>query len=531
MQHDAQEFLRCFLCYFQDAEKEVQKFYSQFPHSFSPKINPIMQRFLASSKTSQETKDKIVRIVNEISESNDKMHTDCMSETDKVKINLFPKAEIKTEAAKSPQKVQKVPSEGDTAGVVDEMNEKVAHIGASTEPPTPNIAPLEEAIHDGLKGETKLPLSSKITENTESELTDVIGKQQRAKGLARKGRRMKPYDKQEKVPRSKKDKNEKIIRQRRDKKSKEEVTCDLNEQGRSCDTETEQKSSTITLQQSENKNSCTENSIPVISKSDTAVDCKKKAEESRSYQDVFSQFLASLPEDDTDSVEMQSDSDNEDIVLKKMKEKRLRNSPRRSPRKTSSEMVRTTPRKFEISKLALSTKSESSVMTVKHKLDFSDSGSDKRKETVSNISASVPTSVTQTNVKSEIAEEGNDTYKSLHVLNSDSEVKIEPNVQALSVPVALVPVVKLENCDYILNENGTSVSAAYAAKCLTPVKNGRRCSTGSGNYLKQRNQPFSMDITDEEQFKKALAEMLNSPVKSRSKYDLIERTFQVIITS
>ncbi|XP_060572800.1 ubiquitin carboxyl-terminal hydrolase 1-like isoform X2 [Ruditapes philippinarum] len=535
MQHDAQEFLRCFLCYFQDAEKEVQKFYSQLPHSFSPKINPIMQRFLASSNASQETKDKIVKIVNEISnESDDKLGTENAIETEKVKVNLFPKAEIRTETAKSPQKVQKVPNVGDTAGVVDKINEKVTQIGASTEPSVSKDTASGTVMHVDLKevNVTKLPSSVEIGLGAESEVTDTIGKQQKPKALARRNRRIKPYDKDEKIQRPKKDNKDKIIKQRRGKRSKEKDTSELG--GPDCDIRNEQKCSTIIPLQLRNENVCKEKSVPVISKSDNAIDVKKKkALETRSYQDVFSQFLSALPEDDTDSVEMQSDSDNEDIVLKKIKEKQLRNSPRRSPRKTSSEMLRPNERKIEISKLALSAKSESSLLTAKQHLDFSENkgGLERKNETECKTDASdeapsnVPTAVSQFVVKSEIADDGDD-IRNTEVPDIDAGVRTEQKNESKSVPIALVPVVKLENCDYILNENGTSVSAAYATKCLTPMKNDRRSSSGSNNYLKQRNQPFSMDISDDQQLKRALAEMLNSPVKSRSKYDLIERTFQ-----
>ncbi|XP_045209815.2 ubiquitin carboxyl-terminal hydrolase 1-like [Mercenaria mercenaria] len=582
MQHDAQEFLRCFLCYFQDAEKEVQKFYSQLPHTLTPKINPIMERFLASSNTSQETKDKIVKIVNEVTENEatERSSTENVIEAEKVKVNLFPKSEIKTETAKSPRKVQVAPKVGDTAGVVDEVNEKVTHVGAST------VVNQGDVIHVGLKAVTKLPSPGEIGESAESELHDSKGKQQREKASARKDRRCKPYDKSHKGQGKNKDKSEKLDNRRKGrkalvketnqlsiiegftktysskkrlgmrgavlKKSAEElfdevsgleqtankdsdtdsqrestsparsINSDNSDQGRSCDTENKQDIPSTLVEQSESGKLKDEKSENNISKSDAAVHCKEqKVSTNSSYQDVFTQFLSALPEEDSDSVEMQSDSDNEDIVLKKKKEKELRDSPRRSPRKVASEMLRTSPRKFEISKLALTSKSESSVMTVKHRLEFSGDKihreGNPETENNTNTSHNATASDTSTTVSTP-------TVKS-EIVDIESEGKMEKNEESPAIPMALLPVVKLENCDYILSEDGTSVSFAYATKCLSPLKSGCRSSSGSSNYLKQRTQ-LSMDISDEEEFKRALAEMFNSPVKSRSKYDLIERTFQ-----
>jgi hypothetical protein len=50
LQHDAQELLRCILCYLQDAEKEVLKLKESLPPAilpqFTKQIHPIMQNFL-----------------------------------------------------------------------------------------------------------------------------------------------------------------------------------------------------------------------------------------------------------------------------------------------------------------------------------------------------------------------------------------------------------------------------------------------------------------------------------------------------
>ncbi|XP_033732900.1 LOW QUALITY PROTEIN: ubiquitin carboxyl-terminal hydrolase 1-like [Pecten maximus] len=55
LQHDAQELLRCMLCYLQDAVKEIKKIKSRLPPSALPQakgpLNPIMQKFLSSAKS------------------------------------------------------------------------------------------------------------------------------------------------------------------------------------------------------------------------------------------------------------------------------------------------------------------------------------------------------------------------------------------------------------------------------------------------------------------------------------------------
>ncbi|XP_069119694.1 ubiquitin carboxyl-terminal hydrolase 1-like isoform X2 [Argopecten irradians] len=54
LQHDAQELLRCMLCYLQDAVKEIKKVKSKLPPSALPQsnrpLNPIMQKFLSCAK-------------------------------------------------------------------------------------------------------------------------------------------------------------------------------------------------------------------------------------------------------------------------------------------------------------------------------------------------------------------------------------------------------------------------------------------------------------------------------------------------
>lgn len=566
MQHDAQEFLRCFLCYFQDGEKEVQKFYSQLPQKFSPKINPLMQRFLTCSKTSRETKDKIVKIVNNISD----VQEETAAET--VKVNLFPKSAVKTGVVLSPRKGQVTPKLGDTTDIVVEVDRNMTLNGSIAKAcVTMRTAPVD------------------VQDTGHCELHDSTGKQQRGKSTARRGRQYKPYGnsrqrsdnkknienktlKSDKLPNQRKRKGTAVVECKQPsvsdmfgityssrkrlgmrgvvfKKSAEELFDELKraEQSDSCPDIQNEDSSSVTYikgnETSELNSSCNmeantvksssisnvawscpetewkslkelvdESSIKDMSKSETSMDCKEhKRSTCRSYQDVFSAFLSDFPDDDSDSVEVQSDSSNEDIILTKKREKKLRGSPRRSPRKLASEVYRSSARKYELSMLASSSKSESSIDTFNRKLQGLQDNCNS-----SNISQPLI-------VKSEQEEQSG--------LTSETEmddIDIRGEEEIPTTPVALVPVVKLENCDYILGGNSTSVSAAYATKCLTPLKTRRRSSSSSGNYLKQRSQLLSMDIADEELFKKALTEMLRSPVKSRSQYDLIERTFQVI---
>lgn len=60
LQHDAQELLKCILCYLQDASKEIKKVKNQLPPSVFPQpksaINPIMQKFLLSAKSDRKVK-------------------------------------------------------------------------------------------------------------------------------------------------------------------------------------------------------------------------------------------------------------------------------------------------------------------------------------------------------------------------------------------------------------------------------------------------------------------------------------------
>ncbi|XP_060077310.1 ubiquitin carboxyl-terminal hydrolase 1-like [Ylistrum balloti] len=72
LQHDAQELLRCMLCYLQDAVKEIKKIKSRLPPSALPQskgpLNPIMQKFLSSVNKSEkmELKQDVPNPVNTV---------------------------------------------------------------------------------------------------------------------------------------------------------------------------------------------------------------------------------------------------------------------------------------------------------------------------------------------------------------------------------------------------------------------------------------------------------------------------------
>ncbi|KAK3578806.1 hypothetical protein CHS0354_030225 [Potamilus streckersoni] len=124
LQHDAQELLRCLLCYLQEAEGEVSKYQDHIKlvdkTTDGKPVNPIMQRFLngclkagGSGENAESAKDS----------------SDCCKNVpgdgptiDSVKINLFPKTDILDQIDK--MEVIKLnnptmPRHGDTASVVD----------------------------------------------------------------------------------------------------------------------------------------------------------------------------------------------------------------------------------------------------------------------------------------------------------------------------------------------------------------------------------------------------------------------------
>ena len=636
LQHDAQEFMRCLLCYLQDASKEVQKFYCQLPPRLSPRavvLNPIMQRFLKAaqkmgmssskdtSKTDEENKSTVVvKNVEEVT-----------SET--VKVNLFPKAEDvsieeKPEAAKSPSKIQIAPNLGDTASVVDKKTTNDIQSGTVPKGDANGTSDVEME-------------NATIKSNTGAE-PSVSGQPSRNRGMARRGRRFNPYRKNSSSKSEKYEEMKLSVKPSSSKKSKkgaspvdklqpsisdmfvtktysakkrlgmsstvvrktseelfDEIKANskgskpavnassprksqsmpiLNDMSHNVDMQPivslthlqgkispERKSESpvaFNLQTESvdvNANAKVEttedneNESSKDAKTDTNIDerstgttndksgetSKAETDSARSFQDMFSQFLhgSNCPikifDSDTDSVDLLTDSDNEDIVAQKKIAKRLHQSPRRSPRKlmevyqssprnsvsldAQSEAVRSSsPRK------TLSFDSKNNLSLNKFKTMSSSNDSNKMNENNSG-------KLEETDVKSE---EMSENICNKEESSENTEQKTD--VIAMDGKCAeigdrnLFPIVKLEKCDHVFDGGSKSVSANYAAKCLTPMKNSPRKSdpADSSNYLKCRNFLEELDIKDESDLQKAIEEMYNSPVKSRSKCDLIEGLFQ-----
>lgn len=556
MQHDAQEFLKCLLCYLQEAEKDVQKFHSHIPQKLSPKTNPIMKLFLNSARTNPEFKVKVEKIVSEIgskpSEINGLDNAGVDANVDKVKTKLFSEPKINPDLLKSQKKVPDATNAADVKNIVDNENDKK---GKSIN--------LKNVDCTNMKTEESQMDSSGCQQPEGAKVVDNIRKQSSGKN-ARVVNRFKPYDKKMRGPKCAQTKEKfevpgqpsisdvfmrtysknkrlgmrgAIMKQSDDNfdsilnacnKEKslsplKEVDRNLESTSMSAMKESNKGDSSVKLNQSNTDKGKSKKDLkepdPVCKLTGDVRGETDKSTGVKSFQDAFSAYLNSVVTEESESDEPQSDSDSEDIVMKKMKEKQLNNSPRRSPRKVQSESGRSN--KNKVSKLALGSKSEANVQSAQYKLEFKDElirGSESENishsTATSNSSATLSNNVTAEDVESVIERE------------EDSQ----NDGTKTSAPVALDPIVMLENCDHVLNGDGASVSAAYASKCLTPVKLERRGSScsGIGNYLKERNIFNSIDESDEADVKKALLEMLNSPVKSRSKYDLIERTFQVI---
>ena len=622
LQHDAQEFLRCLLCYLQDAEKEVQKFYSQLPPRLSPRavvLNPIMQRFLKAaqkigkSQTEDTSNSNVCNIIDSSMKNVDNIKSDV------VKVNLFPKSitEEKTEAAKSPSKIQIAPNLGDTASIVDKKSATDIQSGA-----VPKANNTESA--------------DKGTNNTISEnIVDVPsanGGPSRRRGIARRGRKFTPYrlnsnlrcNTERKCEDAKlNEKNGKVKKGRRDatpdkfqpsisdifvsktysskkrlgmtssviKKTSEDLFDEmqnnskgnikqtLNTSGpvKSCSmpslTETSKNTDlqpfvSLTDLQSKvspeikverksndtNVNATSENCAENLtensthSESDTVIDKEEKeqtfntvneaghSDHSRSFQDIFAQFLkAPECESDSDSVDLLTDSDNEDIVMQKKVAKQIHESPRRSPRK-QLEGYQSSPRKtqsLEIQKEFGECSSPRKVLSFesKNKLSLN------RYKTQTQSPRKVASITNQNNDISNVESKNSDELPNCEGDKNDNFiVKTETVVGDQNSPLLmevgernLFPVVKLEKCDHVFDSsNSKSVSANYASKCLTPQKNSPRKAEpdDSSNYLKRRNLLADFNIRDEKDLQRAIEEMYNSPVKSRSKCDLIERLFQ-----
>ena len=591
LQHDAQEFLRCLLCYLQDAEKEVQKFYTQLPPRLSPRavvLNPIMRQFLkAAKKAGKSQSDSTAHSgIDDVAKIN--MKNDEVLKSDIVKVNLFPKddAEEKTEAARSPSKILVGPNLGDTASIVDKKSTTEIQSGA-------------------------VPKSSKSSDSNLGDETEKGSKTRlgptRSRGMARRGRKFTPYRsvqerKSEEVKSN--ERNGKVRKGSKDispsdksqpcisdifnlktystkkrlgmssaivKKTSEDLFDEMKNSSGDKHSSSPRKSQSLpylnrnsdskelqpfvsltdvhskvspddkvdTKQCDSNANAKFENNDDNLSKTSSCdiedMDVDKQPASSakanavdRSFQDIFAQFLqgTKMFDSDSDSVDVLSESDNEDIVMQKKVAKHIHESPRRSPRKIP-EMFSSSAKKSQ----SLPVQTEQTDSAYPRKILCFDS-KNKLSWTRSNPLANSPVKSASeahtSNVKPEtIGEVFNDMVKL-----EEGTQKLDKYIDSTIVEMKdrnLLPIIKLEKCDHVFdNSDSKSVSANYAAKCLTPQKNSPKKTDldDSSNYLKCRNLLADFHIRDENDLQKALEEMYNSPVKSRSKCDLIERLFE-----
>ena len=642
LQHDAQEFLRCLLCYLQDAEKEVQKFYNQLPPRLSSRAvarNPIMQRFLKAAFSIGKSQSEETTESNVGSIANVKVKSGEDSNSEAVKANLFSKSSVsveeKTEAVKSPSKIQVAPNLGDTASVVDKKSSTNIQSGAV---PKTDI---------GEKTEMKI---ESTTNNTDLIVKpSVIAQPSRNSGTARRGRRFNPHKATSNLRAEKQEELKQADKSNIGKKGKKDLspgdklqTCiselsvtktysskkrlgmtstvlknaseelfdeikgsskdtkpvmntssprkchslpvlsepynadmqpvvsltDLHK--RSPEIKAESKDIKISGANFENKlvdinaNAKHKNCHDDISEnrkdiSESIKDTKHESsieeketnqlydktnvtadnvQESRSFQDIFTHFLQTpIIDSDSDSVDLLTDSDNEeDIVMQKKVAKQLRESPRRSPRK-QVEMYQSSPRK------SVSLEMHTENLTSPRKtlsFDCINKPSLPRFYTVPQSPSKYSSGLDQVSVDRDVTSEKmnsrseetsenvnkNDTNADNSELKSDTVVK-DVNFFELG-DRNLFPVVKLEKCDHVFDGSSKSVSANYASRCLTPVKRSPKKSDfdESSNYLKRRNLLADFEIKDKKVLEQAIEEMYNSPVKSQSKCDLIERLFQ-----
>ena len=635
LQHDAQEFLRCLLCYLQDASKEVQKFYCQLPPRLSPRavvLNPIMQRFLKAAQKISISPSKDTAKLNEESQSNVKEKNDKDAASESVKVNLFPKSGNvtiveKPEAAKSPSKIQTAPNLGDTASVVDKKTNDDIQSGT---------LPKGDA-NEGNDIEMENAMSKS---NNDGELS-VSGQPSRNRGMARRGRRFNPYRKNSSSKSEKYEETKFIVKPSSSKKGKkgpgpvdklqpsisdmfvtktysakkrlgmsstvvrktseelfDEIKADCKDSKSAMDTSSPRKSQSMPVltsglnDASENVDmqpvvsltnlhgritpEITSESATTVNVKDNSVDqnsnaelknteiskdenakavksvdengteirnekinetSKGEADKSKSFQNIFAQFLQGpncpIVDSDSDSVDLLTDSDNEDIVAQKKLAKRLHESPRRSPRK-HIEMFHSSPRRS----VSLNIQSETAEKSSPRKILSFDSRNNLSLNNLKNVASSNDSkkvnenSPGAVNVKSEVTKDSTTCKKEENSNNCDNEMKVDNmSVDGKNSEIGdrnLFPIVKLEKCDHVFDGGSKSVSANYAAKCLTPMKNSPRKSDpgDSSNYLKCRNLLEELEINNEDDLQRAIDEMYNSPVKSRSKCDLIERLFQ-----
>lgn len=560
MQHDAQEFLRCLQCYLQDAEKGVQKFYSQLPQQMSPKMtmNAMMLEFLNHAKDVEHgaITDKKVSNMEQLCKKELNLVSVEELEAQKVKVNLFEKLHCDS---KGMQKSDPAcdPKLADTASVVDEIREKVSLASASLE----SNRGCSSAV-------TKTDDRSR--DNTEETKVSVTGKRARDKSATRKGKVKKVCDgKRTQKPEAQTAAENKVNEQAHGKsqtfqtysrkgkkrlgmrggvvsKSAENLFDEMKKMdalhNHSKRLEDEMVVDSKSVERSENiahesgsetdKNRC---------KSDSNIDSFRNVESQEirsnmnggnSFQNMFQAFIQSLGDSNEDSA--QSDSDAEDIVVQKKRAKFLHESPRRSPRKYLSDCRQASPQKSGVLRNLFLSKSDTTVKSETKKMSYSvspnccESDAEEQMDSVNRNSESVSNKVGNCNrnetmnVKCDIKVESENKCPQTGPRNTFD--KMSESSCTSGSTCSLHPVVRLENCDHVLSENGVSTSATFASQCLTPVKEEPR--SDSSNYLKRRSVTTT-EFSDTEEFKQALEEMFNSPVKSRSKFDMVERHFQV----
>ena len=569
MQHDAQEFLRCFLCYLQDADKTARNFSIQIQNTAALKVtvNPVMQRFLQSAR--KEEKKLEVSGTEEVKNGCNKNYDD---RTDKkcegdvnfsvnsAKVNLFAQLQSldKTEVLETnsgcfskakivptescPQNFDKMlPKIGSTAeNIFDKASDNLAGLLSANMAASAATNELsseckmqtlkvhkkvaksdkrsrEQAAHDICETSKKkiCPLSSKVSNGAESKvsnkkLTQPSITEMYYKTYSKKKRLgMSSSIKMENAAARIFDQLQELEETHKDGKSME---TDLESE---CNKENQQLASLASLPDLKDT---TETSKTIReTKSDSCIldmDNSKTLEYSH-HVSAFYSSTSSTGEDLSDS-----DDNEEDIIHLKKNAKHLYNSPRRSPRKSNSQMLIPSPALINKS---IFSHSESDIKSLKLNLDS-------KFDSVSNSHTSNSSKISEADcILGTRAESDTMETKSPDriIVDCDITFKKQKTEHPSDDKMALEPVILLENCDHVFKNNETSVSATFATKCLSPSKRTPKKESYSSNYLKQRSLLDSMEYENTEALQEALEAMFNSPGKSKSKYDFIEGLFQV----
>lgn len=553
MQHDAQEFLRCLQCYIQDAEKGVQKFYSHLPQKMSPKMtmNALMLEFLNHAKDVEHgaITDKKVSDMEQLCKK--ELNRVNVEELDaqKVKVNLFEKLHRDSKGIQRSETACD-PKLADTASVMDEINKKVSLAGASL------------VSNSGCRSAVT-KADERSGDNSEETKVPVTGKRARDKSATRKGKVKKVCDrKRTQKPEAQRAAENKVSEQTHGKsqtiqtysrkgkkrlgmrgglvsKSAENLFDEMKKMDalhNHCkNLEDEMVVDSKSVERSENiahesggetdVNRCKSDSNIDSFMSVESQDIRSYRNGGNSFQNMFQAFIQSLGDSNEDSA--QSDSDAEDIVVLKKRAKLLHESPRRSPRKYLSDCRQASPQKSGVLRNLFLARSDTTVKSETKRMGYSvsphccDSDGEEQKDSVSDKLGNCNRNETM-NTKCDIKVESETNCQQTGPRNMCD--KMSESSFTSGSTCSLHPVVRLENCDHVLSENGISTSATFASQCLTPVKVEPR--SDSSNYLKRRSVTTT-EFSDTEEFRQALEEMFNSPVKSRSKFDMVERHFQV----